>query len=912
MLAVSTVQGEGLKWSAYGPGTVSVAASSEKGPGGERSFKVVFKPTRDYSGDYWCGARVEIPSPLNQNEITFYAKMVHKDYFQGIKLIDAGGQAGQFHQLIPADWIEVRCRREFPEWLYNSNGGPLKNIAAVEFIFNNSEFKPGTTLTLLISGLKVSEVKPRPCFNPLWSPVKTPAPVKGYRIETCIHNVWDNPDGWGKGDAEFSGLNTPKGVTVAKDVVEHLIKEYGNVGVTIGYLSSENGKDFSDYFTSLGGLPLAEGHNFPGDDFLKEHNGYAVSIDGKIRVGPDTTHSEDMTNTLVLKALQERILTSAKAGAKAWRSVDYVWPWAGGAVWGYSDSAIKRWRENLNGRDTGIETLEKGKLRSASFWEYAESYLGYRMTPADCGFKSWDDYYPPKVNEPASPQVENRRTLFNLLYHYEWVKYINEAAKPSAKFGLKAQPICNPESFANGTDLAWLFKGAYVRGMAAEWWNTADVMIWNYYTGGYYGRIAQKNGKEIILLGESAAAGGSPYYGKFGRPNYWDNMANYLITYAQSGSMDVKAKHDQYWGSSWKRASNPAEREYQSFTAFRSAWCGFLQCRNDKAFKPKTDVLVITERSIVQDVPSFDRSPQAQPYSLGRDLMELNYLYDGAAFPVDLAYNLDDYRVIVYATISPPKGYAEKLAKWVSADDKRILVTHSFVPTRYAAPATKVRKNPIAYIQEGQQEKVLSFESIQEGTVHSGVLKTHHPIFEKKLKMFEGKRVTFGGSLCEAPGGTVLVSLDDRTLVSERKCGKGRVIYLHFFPNEKGISGRLLEKAIMDAVMEYAGYEPIATSPESIYVLRFDCPDGRSMYLTYNNDARVDMDYHGQTFNVYQAADPDVKGEIRIITHQPKTSFVLTNMITGVSTKAVSDEKGWLPVRYDGWNMMGISVEKEW
>jgi len=524
--------------------------------------------------------------------------------------------------------------------------------------------------------------------------------------------------------------------------------------------------------------------------------------------------------------------------------------------------------------------------------------------PADLGLKDWSQYNPPALNAPDNAVNANNRKVFIALYHYEWLKYTNEVARPSLEYGLMSQPICNPETMYNGTDLYWLMRLANVRGFAAEWWNSAMVTVATYYNGRYYDNVAKKNDKEIIFLGESAAAGGNPYYDV---PNYWDNQANYLITYGQAGSIDAKAKHDQYWGSSWKSMVNPEHPEYQSYTAFKSAWCGFLQNRNDQAWKPHCDVLAISNRSIMHNIAAFDWS-SGQPYNLGETLVRLNYLHDGAGFPLDDAINLDDYKVVLYSPFEAPQGYVEKLAKWVQEKSDRVVVTHGFVPARHSAPGL-LGATPVDAILPGTQAAQLGLGSLTQISKRSGVLSTTDPIFKQALGAMAGQVVTFSSGLYKAADGKTLVQVDSQPLVSEYNVGKGRVIYLHFAPNEHGINGSKVQTAIVNAVMSYLKQKPAGYAPENFRTLTYDRANGARAYIIQNQTARTDALYKGNVRRVFQAQDPNVKATVRLLFGAPEVKVRITDMITEKSEIVTTDRDGYLTVDCNGWNMRGLYAD---
>jgi hypothetical protein len=427
----------------------------------------------------------------------------------------------------------------------------------------------------------------------------------------------------------------------------------------------------------------------------------------------------------------------------------------------------------------------------------------------------------------------------------------------------------------------------------------------------------------MVELGESAAAGGSPFYGKLGRPHYWDNQANYLVTYSQAGSVDFKAKHDQYWGSTWAKMSNPNNREYKSFTAFTSAWRGFLQAHDDAIRKPSSGVLAIAERPIAHNSGGFDTNPVSQPYNVGRDLVWLNYTCDGAAFPIDDAFNLGDYHTIVYSPFEAPKGFATKLAAWLTSGSRHTLITHSFVPTRFSAPSP-APQNATEQIQAGGQEKLLGFSRITQTKVSSGIVEAADPILARALAAFIGKPINLPSNLYDAPGGKVLASIDGRPLVSEHRIGNsGRVIYLHFCPQEderwdgfprtspvyEADDYAGFERALMDGIMRHAGEKPAAITPANVTALKYATAGKRTVFVTYNAAANTSVSYGGETFKVYQAQDPSSTGIALLSVGQPNHTFELTDLVTGEKWTAKSDGSGYVSVSLHGWNMRGIYVD---
>lgn len=889
-------------WTSYGH--VSLAPLSAQASGINEPAFVVGIPEKVNAGDYWSGVRKNYAPPKSANKI----KWRLRSSFDGnvtAKITNPNDTDRYITLTLIRDWKEFEINLGIPG-AYERNAET--GVGSLEIIFHSEHLRSNPDAKIAFTEPRFEEMITPSYVNDFWMPNREYSAIPGYRIETCIHNIWP------RGDAEFGGLTHPQserhGLELALDISNRLKEEYGNVGITLAYIRGEAGQRFTAALESAGILPMSEGHNFPGDKYLDEHDAWLRDENGKTPVergSPIRIHGEDPAHPATLAAVQEKMLNSAKAGAKVWRTVDYVSHHWGGAVWGFSEASIKRWRENLNNTDTGILSGKGQEHRRYSFWDYFESYFGYVMQPADCGIASWDDYSPPRSTETKDGAWLNRQTLYSLLFHYEWVKFINEAARPAGEYGLKTQPILNPESYPNGTDAYWLLAADNVRGFATEWWAGADAIVNTYYNAGYYQRQADRFGKELIMLGESAAAGGNPW----GRPNYWDNQANYLITYAQAASFDAKAKHDQYWGSSWAKMSNPDNPEYQSYTAFRSAWGGFLQSKEDRALKARTRVATLAMRPIMAPFAPFDRSFKDQPYNLARHLASGNFNHDGLSLPLSSEW-LEDYDILVHSAFLPPRGFAETLAEWLNKKPGRTLITHGMIPTRVAAPYRQGGENiTTPYLQASGEETKLGLGRIAAGSVSSGRLRSNDPTLSRHLQGLLGETFSFSDPLytLSGRGGKVLAMLGDTPLISEWSQGQSRVIYLHFNANERGQQRGDAERRLVEAVMRYVGEEPVAITPEGYYTMKFTTSAGDA-FVTFNSKSNIDYLHKGTPCKVFTAKGEESKGEVRINTGSPRTRFKIINLIDSREQEVVSDQQGYASVSLNGWNLLGFRVEK--
>lgn len=742
-----------------------------------------------------------------------------------------------------------------------------------------------------------------------WEPA-IPAPVPGCAVETTIHAAWRN------GKAAFSGIGTPKGREVALDIVNKLKGEFGNVHAAFVFggrgfdppdaQQLAEVKKFVGALEEMGVVVKSEGHDQPPRKAMDEFGLWARDIRGRTYhdvKGADRLHSLDLTHPMVLELLHEKLRPAAEAGVKVYRSVDYVWPWAGGPVWGYSDAAKRRWVEDLSGTDGMLEVLDgAGGRRRVGFHEYFKSYFGYAMRPEDCGLASWQDYLPPALGEADTPQRRNRSRLFNALFHYEWTKFLNESVRPYDEIGMRAQPTLNPENINNGTDLYWMLKSSLTRGWCTEWLASPVVMVPVYYHARYYRNIAEKFGKEILHLGESGAAGNG-----FGtKPNYWDNMAGYLVNYVEAAASGAKVMNDQYWSAPFdamKNGDDPYLRDM--YTAFRSSWCGFMQSKNDKVVKPTASMLVIQNRSVMHRVSNFDNGGNG----IASSIMAGNYLYDGAAFPMEDACRLDDYATIVHAVQESPAGFGKELEAWLAGAPGRTLVTFGDILNREAAPARNLAKEDAPF-RPGRTFAPLP--EIEAGDITNGVLAAATPELAAALGELNGKAVELPQPMSRVSGGMALVTLGDAPIISEFSVGGSRVIYLHTQPMGRTDDERRIQNALVAAAMATAGRKPFANAPEGHRVLVFD-REGQSgkVAIVINVKASRDMLRDGVKYRCYQAMNPENKGTFALCDMEPSVAYACRNMLTGDVATIVADASGRLEIPFDGWNLVGFYVERK-
>ncbi len=868
------------------------------------------------AGEPWAQCTLSLDSP--QGDVVLDLKASRRAPMVIMLSFEGGGRAF-YHLTAPAARSLAAVNTGSPDLTEGSVFGSIKSISLA---FEAANYQTGDGADLDVYGVSCRENGPeKTLYDHLWTPSQGTGLIEGADAETCVWNVWppSSGPGWESGQARFGGYGAPGGGDIIRSVIDFLSLYYGGGGLDLPNVTDPS---FAEYARGKNVTVYGEMHHTPDIGWLKENRALNVNRQGKtcldMGIG-DLNHAYDFTDPRVVEKTSEKMLRTAAAGVKYVRSIDYVWTPFGpngswnAMIWGWSAAAIRRWREDLAGTDRGIEITEKGRTRRLFFREYFTDYHGYYPEPEDAGCASWEDYTPPREEKEACHAEKNK--LHNMLFHYEWLKFINEAAEPCVRqYGVYAQPILNGESAGNGGDYIYLSRLSNLAGYCPEWWGPYDVITGNYYNGRYYEKGAA--GKERTLWGESGAGGANPFYGRRFRPNYWDNPANCLITYSQAGSSDFRGKQDQYWGSGAERLMDPGEKEYLLYTAFISAWNGFLRAKEDGLKKPETKVCAFIQRAPAGYSNSMDTRPDA-PYSFNGILERNNYLFDGASFPDVLG--IDNYDVCFYSPVTSPRGALNMLWKWLEKGHKT-LVTHSFIPVNTDRPGKDVNEiSPESFVPGIQKAAArrTGFDTIVKTDLTGGTFASELP----GLEDWEGP-LALDDALYSIEGYRPLAALDGIPIISEKTFPNGsRIIYLGFRPcpgggsvkltaAEKGFQTPEFDGAVLRAVMERLGIRPQAVTPDGVSAMRYGTRSKGDAYILCNRSANTKWQGEEEVFTVFQARSPRAvySAPVKVFARKADTDYVIRDFLTGEESIQNSGPEGCLEIDMNGYNLRGVYV----
>ena len=639
--------------------------------------------------------------------------------------------------------------------------------------------------------------------------------------------------------------------------------------------------------------------------YLEQNKCWAVDFLGRRPVDLGFTHPVvDYCNPASVAALKRNLDVAIKqVGAKSFTMVDFVWPYIGGR-WGYSEADFAAYRAALKGTDGGLRIRDANGDRTLGFRDYFAELSGLRLKPEDVGCASWDVYTPARSPEVEQhPTDQNRRSffLYHALYHYCWLRYAQECGEYAQSLGGELQASLNPENIGNGGDLlTW----GRLRGTGEPWleqWGPAWTAIADYHNLPYFARAYRQSGKRLGLIGETGAAGGHPDSG-FGpaRPHYWDPQSNYAITYAVGAAAGFDDREEDYFYTSLDETRDPGTQHYDCWRGYVTAMNGFVQYGRDAARRPHSDVVHITNRSILHYADNSDYSTN-QPYSLSQALIEQHYDYEAGFFPLEKSV-LAQYKVVLFSPWDYPRDFAPVLRDWLDAAPGRVLVTHSFVPTR---PCKGLYQSPVTALDEPLAAGVFGLTGLRQTDVKAGTITEIAPEWREVFPLPVGTKVSLPLGLVQCEG-RALVKLGDQALVTEVKTPRGgTVIYLNFCPPEryKGLDDAhsALVRACTGAVMRRYGLAPQAEGSPQWACARYDLGAGGSAFLLLNQEATGQARFTEETASLA----PSEKLWLRL---KPDTDYTIYDMLERTTARKRSDAQGRLQVFLIGKNIRLLQV----
>ena len=309
-----------------------------------------------------------------------------------------------------------------------------------------------------------------------------------------------------------------------------------------------------------------------------------------------TAHAAALPHPATREAFSRVVQTAIRSGYSGFGYCDMVWMWGGGRGHsGYNAETIAAFRHDLLGEDEGISlTMTGGRQTVFHFNDYANFYLGGLPNPQDLGFKDWNDYSPITQTEferQAKADYTPDFLLFDLLVHYEWLKFNDFLGRLSREENGFYQCMPNPEDMANGGDLLFTFRLNSLQAVGEEFFNSPSFLDGAYFRFGYPSGIRPPGLEPGIIMEGGGGGNGWPYYA---------NEVAYATAYELALATQAEFCEGDFWPSSKKSLAESIDSP-QNLSRCRQLLAyglGFKDARSEDAARIPPDFVSVTSRRI--------------------------------------------------------------------------------------------------------------------------------------------------------------------------------------------------------------------------------------------------------------------------------------------------------------------------
>jgi hypothetical protein len=529
------------------------------------------------------------------------------------------------------------------------------------------------------------------------------------------------------------------------------------------------------------------------------------------------------THPLVQKALKDQIDYAASLGVNNFKQVDFVWYFEGGR-WGYDPASVADFRDDLLGRDEGLDLLPGPcgeKAGVIHFWDYYENYHGMRLKPADIGINDWADYKPVSEENAASGNAEAKKNLgvFMALYHYEYLRLTQRLGRWAQAHGGKHDYTINPEDIGGGEDYVYGTRLAAAGTPFFEYFGGPEVLRGAYYDLPLYTRAGAAAGKKQGVITEIGEGG----HGE----NYVDPEIGYLYGY-ELAALGLHDYHNEWAEGPFHVMSDPKNAyQYDRFSAWMSQAYGFRQARREETARPVPTVLSVSLRSVAHYISAWMWNINQQD-SMAIPLSDAQLDFEQTDLS-NLPSVIDKASVIFYTPPQSVRQEGTRLQAWLDQGGKT-LVTHSYIPVS---------------LDDGQallKPGVKNVEFLGEDHNYSAYMAdpVATPDFAL-LPCFKGLTQSGDKTWILPPGSSakLILGTPDKPLLSQIALPKNSsILYIHVRPQDLSADE---QKQVMDKLVELLQLPQIAIDPSGDGVMAHRFYHGPTEVISLWNRGRLNQ-----------------------------------------------------------------------
>jgi hypothetical protein len=632
------------------------------------------------------------------------------------------------------------------------------------------------------------------------------------------------------------------------------------------------------------------------EPYLKANRGFEKNWEGKDlglpNMGPPglggvtgDAHNLSMPSAAARRAYGNAVVSAIRSGNSGSGFCDMVWPWAGGrGSDGYSAGTISAFRQDLAGTDEGLHvSLPDMGAKTFKFADYADYYIGGMPSPQDLGVAKWEDYSPVTADQFKERIDQNGLPdflLFDLLCHYEWLKFAEFMGTTAENAGGFFQCMPNPEDLANGNDFFFLNALPSVRVRCEEYFDSPSFLEGAYYRSSYTTSARRAPNQAGVVMECGSGGNDLPYY------------ANELA-YVTSYELTSAARADMMEADFWPGPRQPLHEavtdagllsRYRQLLAFGLA---FTHAREDATQPIAPQFVSVTSRRLFRPWGNAFNPWEwnlVVAFAPDKPLAEDGFAFSGVG-EEDLGHLPSVEPIVFYSPNAPTqKGWELFMDRLKSAKIQNGIVTAG------GLQSVVTRQFTLKPFQSLYPDFALSTAPAQ---LNSGRL-----LDEAKTAVGDESYEVHGALSLPGPGDATVFSVDQTPLVTRRAVGKSSLYYVLFDPSLP--TNRPVARVIFRGLLEKLGVVPQWSTPENISGRVYRAGD--MLVAGANNETLLDGKQYLQT----QAQNPhsflpyvspeNLQISVRV---KPKADFVWLALPSGMRGKLRSGADGMLPLEAD-------------
>lgn len=632
------------------------------------------------------------------------------------------------------------------------------------------------------------------------------------------------------------------------------------------------------------GIPVIAqkwGHGY--QEYFKATGAYEIDWHGRVLDSPSVCelagngHATAMPHPATRMFFTQYAQAAIRSGFGGYGYCDMVWMWgAGRGRSGYNPATIRAFRLDLQGRDEGLMVSLDGEVtKRVHFADYARFYLGGMIEPGDLGLRDWSEYRPTTARQAErNPRLYDlrRQLLFDLLCHYEWLKFAQLLGDTCRREGGVFQCMTNPEDMANGGDFLFGCGLESVGVMSEEFFRSARFLDGAYFRFPYF-RGVSRSPRQVGVVMESGVGGNlEPYY---------EPELAYAVAYELTLATEADTMEGDFWPGDpapWLEVLRKPDlgRRIQVLLAYG---LGFQHARQDAASREEPQFLSVTSRRIFR------------PW--GEEWIPWDWRLDNPLSPEDMLSRSG----FVFA------GVGEEALNW--QPPAKVLV---YSP---APPTEQGWRRVTEFLKSGQTVQAVAIaQSLQWVITRKFDRKPFREVFpDVQLRRAQvatkGRLADAGGAvlgeqeyqpagdLWQWDGGEVELCLGDQPLVSRKTVGKGVLFLVLFDPTLP--ENQSLGQAVYSHLLAKQGICPLSRADKDVMVRLYQKNDMRIVGVQHPV-ARVDRDW--QKGGPENRSPYHVSGGARaMVRAAPHAKFDWVCLPGGRSGQVSANADGWVELQ---------------